>query len=154
MQAVKEGDIYISPFSHKNVNPNSYNYRLGKGLKQCVYDGTNTSFVESEILSSGTELKANTLYLAHTEETIGSKKYMTSLIGRSSIGRLGLFIQITANVGHTGTQHKWTLELYPVRNIIVYPGIIIGQVSFWKNKGLIPQYSGYFGNFDEPTQPK
>jgi dCTP deaminase len=37
------------------------------------------------------------------------------------MGRLGLFLQLSANVGHTGTFHNRTLEIYPTINIIVYP---------------------------------
>jgi hypothetical protein len=44
-------------------------------------------------------------------EELGSRKYAMSLIGRSSIGRLGLFLQVSANLGHTGSSHCWTLEL-------------------------------------------
>ena len=29
IKAVKKGDIFLSPFDEKQVNPNSYNYRLG-----------------------------------------------------------------------------------------------------------------------------
>ena len=60
---------------------------------------------------------------------------MTSLIGRSSVGRLGLFLQITADLGHLGKAHCWTLELKVVQSLIVYPHMKIGQVSFWQVTG-------------------
>lgn len=33
---VRSGEIVISPFSHENVNPNSYNFRLHDQMK--VYE--------------------------------------------------------------------------------------------------------------------
>lgn len=55
-----------------------------------------------------------------------------SLIGRSSTGRLGLFLQVSADLGHTGAEHKWTLELVAAKPIKIYPNMIIGQISFGK----------------------
>ena len=51
------------------------------------------------------------------------------------MGRLGLFLQITAPLGHLGTYHNWTLELKVVQPLKVYPLMKIGQVTFWKTKG-------------------
>lgn len=154
--AIASQDIEIVPYNPELLNPNSYNYRLGKTLKEYVgtKDDGSSIFKEIEIPTEGLLLEAKRLYLGHTYEKIGSRKYMISLIGRSSVGRLGLFLQISANVGHTGTNHQWTLEIFPVQRIIVYPEMIIGQVSFWKNNGAVTPYSGYFGNFNAPTLHK
>lgn len=154
--AVVSQEIEIVPYNPELLNPNSYNYRLGKILKEYVgtKDDGSSIFKEIEIPTEGLLLEAKRLYLGHTHEKIGSKKYMISLIGRSSVGRLGLFLQISANVGHTGTNHQWTLEIFPVQSIMVYPEMIIGQVSFWKNNGEVMPYSGYFGNFNAPTLQK
>lgn len=87
------------------------------------------------ISDDGFVLQPNKLYLANTFEIIGSDKYVTQLIGRSSMGRLGLFLQITAPLGHVGTSHKWTLELKVVQPLKIYPLMKIGQVTFWKISG-------------------
>ncbi len=79
----------------------------------------------------GYVLQPNKLYLAATLEKIGSDKYVTHLIGRSSLGRLGLFLQITAPLGHAGCYHNWTLELKVVEPLRIYPNMVIGQVTFW-----------------------
>ena len=84
---------------------------------------------------NGYVLQPNKLYLANTYEQIGSSKFVTPLIGRSSVGRLGLFLQITAPLGHVGTNHKWTLELNVVQPLKIYPLMKIGQVTFWRTKG-------------------
>lgn len=135
---VGKGNININPFDKQQLNPNSYNYRLDYTLLEidspidskqpCRY---NTIYLDS----NGYILQPNKLYLANTYEMIGSKKFVTQLIGRSSIGRLGLFLQITAPLGHIGTNHKWTLELKVVQPLKVFPLMKIGQVTFWKTKG-------------------
>ncbi|MCG8329458.1 MAG: hypothetical protein MI974_17320 [Chitinophagales bacterium] len=157
LKEVRHNKITIHPFNEAQLNPNSYNYRLGKSLKELVgynKEGDKPIYKNIEIPEEGYTLKAKTLYLGNTYECIGSTDYMISLIGRSSIGRLGLFLQVSANVGHTGTIHHWTLELFPTQDVLVYPKMIVGQVSFWKNSGHISLYKGYFGNFNEPTPPK
>ena len=85
---VEKGTITIDPFSVANINPNSYNYRVGTHIKESL--GSN-KFSEISIPKAGILLKPNTLYLANTKEIIGSELFSTNLIGRSSLGRLGLF---------------------------------------------------------------
>lgn len=83
----------------------------------------------------GYVLQLNRLYLSTTLEEIGSDKYEVSLIGRSSLGRLGLFLQITTDMSQLGSKHCWTLELYVVQPLRIYPGMCIGQVGFWSVVG-------------------
>jgi len=151
---VKAGNIIISPFNAQQINPNSYNYRLGTSYKKRVYkkDGCLRYSKLFKISQNGLLLVPNTLYLSTTEETIGSEKYVTSLIGRSSVGRLGLFVQISADLGNLGSAHKWTLELTCVQPLIIYPNMIIGQVSFWKPEGVINNYAGEYHKSNEPQE--
>lgn len=135
---VHKKNINIVPFDTQMLNPNSYNYRLDYTLLEidCSIDAKQPCTYKTIHLSEdGYVLQPNKLYLANTYEKIGSKKFVTQLIGRSSIGRLGLFLQITAPLGHVGTNHKWTLELKAVQPLRVYPLMKIGQVTFWKIKG-------------------
>lgn len=148
------GKIKISPFDQAMVNPNSYNYRLGEVLyKVCddVIDPKQKSRVEKIVIpESGYCLQPGVLYLGSTYEKIGSDEYAMQLIGRSSIGRLGLFLQVSAPLGHVGTYHNWTLELKVVQPLIVYPRMKIGQVSFWKVKGENDTpYLGKYWNYSE-----
>lgn len=151
--AQMEGDICISPFAPSQLNPNSYNYRLGKHLK--VFKATKNGrpvFSDIEIPEAGYVLQPHTMYLGHTKEIIGSKKYAISLIGRSSMGRLGLFLQVSANLGHTTSCHQWTLELVAAKPIRLYPNMIIGQVTFWDNQGEIYDHPFTYANFSLPTE--
>lgn len=146
---VANGRITIRPFRNDQLNPNSYNYRLGPELYEVtspVIDPLIKPALRKLALgSAGVLLQPNRLYLGHTMEVIGSTKYVTSLIGRSSIGRLGLFLQITADLGQLGQPHQWTLELKVVQPLRIYPGMKIGQVSFWVPDGepSKPYISGY-----------
>ncbi len=152
-EEIKKGNITIEPFSPRQINPNSYNYRLGSVLKVFEkFDRNKSVFREVKIPEEGYILEPRKMYLATTKEIIGSSKYAMSLIGRSSMGRYGLFLQCSANLGHTTSKHKWTLEIVAAIPIRLYPGMIIGQVSFWKNYGLIKKYSGQYGFLNHPQE--
>lgn len=152
---VSKGRITLEPFTEQLVNPNSYNYRLGPVLCEFsdeVIDPRHTPVLKQHIIpEEGFVLLPNKLYLGHTLEIIGSDEYVTSLIGRSSVGRLGLFLQITADLGQLGKAHQWTLELKVVQPLRVYAGIRIGQVSFWQPKGHIS--STYDHGYTAHNQP-
>ena len=55
--------------------------------------------------------------------------------GRSSIGRLGLFIHVTAGFGDIGFHGYWTLEMYCIHPIKIYPDIEICQIYYHAIKG-------------------
>ena len=133
--------ISISPFEESLLNPNSYNYRLGDTLYEVMDDVIDpkkkTTYKKIKLTSKGYLLKPNKLYLGNTYEKIGSSKYVTQLIGRSSMGRLGLFLQITAPLGHVGCNHNWTLELKCTQPLRIYPHMRIGQVTFWVLDGEV-----------------
>ncbi|MDH6140476.1 dCTP deaminase [Kitasatospora sp. GP30] len=151
-QEVQAGRIIIEPFHPEAVNPNSYNYRLGKRLKR--YDQAKGRFVELELPQNGYVLSPHRMYLGHTAETIGSSVYAMSLIGRSSMGRLGLFLQLSADLGHTTSCHRWTLEIVATRPIRIYPGMVVGQVSFWRNTGTIRPTPALYAAFNDPCESR
>jgi len=158
-EEVNNGNITIFPFCEYLLNPNSYNYRLDKTVlvpQDSIIDPKEAmKYTTVEIPEEGYILRPDKFYLANTLEIIGSKKYTTTLIGRSSIGRLGLFLQITADLGHIGTSHKWTLELHCVQPLVIYFNMKIGQVAFWENDGKIKNlYSGEYGKCSLPTISK
>lgn len=136
---IKDGSIVIEPFVKEQINPNSYNYRIGDSLIEISdqpIDPKKTASARHHLLpEEGFLLHPRRLYLAHTQEKIGSREYVTTLIGRSSLGRLGLWLQISADLGHLGDAHCWTLELSVVQPLWIYPGMIVGQVSFWLPMG-------------------
>jgi dCTP deaminase len=147
----EEGSITIEPFAADQINPNSYNYRLGPklGIPEIGQDGSVT-FNMIDIPKDGYVIQPMTTYLGHTHEVLGSDIYAMSLIGRSSLGRLGLFLQVSANLGHTGSCHQWTLEIVSAKSFKLYPYMRIGQISFWENKGEVKSYSDGYSKFNVP----
>lgn len=146
------GDIVIDPFEPALINPNSYNYRLGCQLiERCPSE--NAEWDEAlSLTSAGYVLRPGRLYLASTHERIGSRRYVTTLLGRSSLGRLGLFLTATADLGHIGCESNWTLELSVVQPLRIYPGMRIGQVAFWSVAGADELYKGPY-QFDSAPMP-
>ena len=61
--------------------------------------------------------------------------------GRSSIGRLGLFVHVTAGFGDVGFCGYWTLEMFAVQPVKIYPGASICQIFFHQIAGDITEYS-------------
>jgi dCTP deaminase len=148
--AVHTGDIVIRPFEPQSLNPNSYNYRIGPEL--LAWSPLRRQFGRIRFPGSGLLLNPGQLYLGSTLEHIGSRKYATLLLGRSSIGRLGLFVNITADLGHVGSEGQWTLELRVIQPLRIYPRQTIGQVSFWVSTGRRTLYDGSY-KFDIGPKP-
>lgn len=153
-EEVWKGNITINPFHNELLNPNSYNYTLGDELllieDDIIDPKVKVKVKKIKLTNEGYVLEPKRLYLGFTNEIIGSDMYVTQLIGRSSVGRLGLFLQVTAPLGHTGCKHKWTLELKTVQPLKVYPNMKIGQVTFWKVDGEELQYRGEYNKYLKP----
>lgn len=146
-KCVIDGSITIDPFNSSFINPNSYNYRIGKFYKCLPGDEM------YEMNEEGLLLIPGKLYLFSTIETIGSDKYVISLIGRSSVGRLGIFVQCHSDMSNLGSSHKWTLEISCIHQVKIYPDMKIGQVSFWVPKGPIDSlYTEKYNNYNLPHE--
>ena len=60
--------------------------------------------------------------------------------GRSSVGRLGLFVHVTAGFGDVGFEGFWTLEMFAVQPVRIYPGIQICQIFYHEINGEVTEY--------------
>ena len=142
---VKEGSIAIDPFTDEQINPNSYNLRLHPDL--LIYDNDILDMREKNSASplvipeGGLLLEPHKLYLGRTVERTSTDKYVPMLEGRSSVGRLGLFIHITAGFGDIGFDGFWTLEIFCVQPIKIYPNVEICQVYYHTIEGEHENYS-------------
>ena len=132
-------NIIIEPYCEDQVNPNSYNLRLGNELMLYTEDildvkqkSKTTVFTIPE---DGFVLKPGELYLAKTYEYTETYKYVPVVFGRSSTGRLGLTVHITAGFGDVGFKGNWTLQLTCVKPIRIYPLMKICQVAFFETTG-------------------
>ncbi|MEO6703237.1 MAG: dCTP deaminase [Jatrophihabitantaceae bacterium] len=144
----RAGRIVIDPFDESAVNPNSYNFTLSDQLvvyADGVLDaGQANPTEELSIPPDGLRLSANRLYLAATREVLGSEHYVPTFAARSSVARLGLFINLSAPLGDIGFIGRWTLQLYATHDVIVYEGMQIGQMMWWKTLGDITLYDGKY----------
>jgi dCTP deaminase len=152
---VKKGRIIITPFNKCQLNPNSYNFALGKTIKiykNYILDPKIDNETETlEIPKDGLVLDPKRLYLGHTKEVMGSNYYVPVIRGRSSTGRLGLFVHITSDLIDIGSINQWTLMMHAVQKVRIYPGMLIGQVTFWRVLGKIKLYSGKYQGSHGPV---
>lgn len=136
--------IKITPYNESQLNPNSYNLTLHPDL--LVYDNEVLDMKQENKASSivipeeGMVLQPGKLYLGRTVEYTETDKYVPMLEGRSSIGRLGLFVHITAGFGDVGFSGFWTLEMFCVQPIRIYPGIQICQIFYHTIEGEYELY--------------
>lgn len=143
--------IVIDPFEPSQLNPNSYNLRLHDELR--VYDHreldmrTENTSQELAIPEEGLLLEPHRLYLGRTVEYTATDGFVPMLEGRSSVGRLGLFVHITAGFGDVGFRGFWTLEMFCVQPIRIYAGVEICQVFYHTIEGDYDPYrSGKYQN--------
>ena len=102
------------------------------------------------ISEEGYKLEPNELYLGRTLEYTTTKNFVPMIEGRSSIGRLGIFIHITAGFGDVGFSGYWTLEIFCIKPIIIYPNVEIAQLYYHTIDGEYEEYnsSKYQNNTD------
>ena len=87
------------------------------------------------------------LYLGRTVEHTKTDSYVPMLEGRSSVGRLGMFVHVTAGFGDVGFNGYWTLEIFVVEPLIIYPEVEICQIYFHTIEGEYQSYvSGKYQN--------
>ncbi len=144
-------EIVIEPFDKKRLNPNSYNLSLHNQL--LVYENhqldmkTPNPVKTLTIPETGLVLEPNKLYLGRTNEYTKTDRFVPMLEGRSSIGRLGLFIHVTAGFGDVGFSGYWTLEIFCVQPIRIYPNVEICQIYYHDIQGeYVPYSSGKYQN--------
>ena len=100
-----------------------------------------------EIGDEGFVLKPGKLYLGSTVEKTWSDSFVPIISGRSSVGRKGISIHVTAGFGDIGFRGNWTLEIFALEQIIIHPGDEIGQIYFESAVGDTSyQYNGRYQN--------
>lgn len=144
-------NIIIEPFNRNQLNSNSYNVKLHNKLliyKENLLDMKKPNETKEIIISEeGFKLESNQLYLGRTLEYTSTKKFVPMIEGRSSIGRLGIFIHITAGFGDVGFSGYWTLEIFCIKPIIIYPNVEIAQLYYHTIDGDYEEYnSGKYQN--------
>jgi len=144
-EALKEGRISIDPYEESFVQPSSIDLRVDEVFR--TFENHKYSVIDPKAPQEDltTEVKATEeqpfilhpgeFVLGSTLEVVGlSNDVVARLEGKSSLGRLGLLIHSTAGFIDPGFEGHITLELSNVANlpIAIYPGMKIGQISFYQ----------------------
>lgn len=168
LDAIKAGDFEITPFDEKHVGPNSIDLHLSdEPLKLYGASPLRSTFHELDAGDSAPLdphnlpplvpyfphedpkgpyylLMPGRLYLASTREHTRSRCFVPYVDGRSSTGRLGLAVHVTAGRGDVGFRGNWTLELFVVQPLIVRPGMRLAQLTLHTVAGDLTPYDGRY----------
>lgn len=152
-----DDDIIIKPYDKNKLNPNSYNLSLHDELM--VYEDVQLDMKKENrckklsIPLDGLLLEPGRLYLGRTIEYTETHKLVPMLEGRSSIGRLGMFIHVTAGFGDVGFKGFWTLEIICTQPINVYSGVAVCQIYYHTIEGEYEEYSSSKYQNNDDIQP-
>jgi dCTP deaminase len=132
----------VSPYSREQLAPASYDVRLGNAFR--VFERNATPFIDldaPEDITKLVEIADEDYFLLHpgefvlgvTDEYVNvPSNIVARLEGKSSVGRLGIFVHVTAGYIDPGFQGRITLEmacLHPLP-VMLRPGRLIAQLSF------------------------
>jgi dCTP deaminase len=140
--AIDNGEISISPFCSSQINPNSYDVRLGSSFvrfPEC-HEPLNP-FDETDVESYGDVFNSQVpitiapgeCILAETVETIKLNRGIVAAIeGKSSLARMFQEIHMTGGWIDAGFEGSITLEIVNnlPRPFVLVPGMAIGQLVF------------------------
>lgn len=123
IQEIGDGDLTIEPYNESNVEPASVDLRLGKDFKRPrrklskslhkpITLDSDENQLRYEDISESIELDCGDFVLATTLETVSIPDYLVAhVLGRSSLGRLGISVHQTAGYIDPGFSGQITLEL-------------------------------------------
>ena len=143
--AIASGRIIIDPYDKTMVQPSSVDVRCDRFFR--VFENHRYAHIDPKApqddLTAMVEAAEEDPFILHpgefvlgaTLEVVGlPDDVVARLEGKSSLGRLGLLIHSTAGFIDPGFKGQVTLELSNVANlpITIYPGMKIGQISFYQ----------------------
>ena len=154
-RAVEDGRIAIDPYDVSLINPVSVDLRLGSSVRMyentpgrgpldCRDQASLQAYGYSEITDDGLVLWPGHLYLMHTLERVSTHYFVPILDGKSSIGRLGIQVHMTAGFGDPGFDGQYTLEVTTVYPVRVYAGMRFCQMRFHMIAGEVALYDGNY----------
>ncbi len=149
---IREGDLCIEPLEEGQIQPASVDIRLGNTF--CVLEDTSNGIIRlsddikyKTIITDRYLLLPGQFVLATTVEYFRLPDNLTAFVeGRSSLGRLGLFIQ-NAGWVDPGFEGEITLELFNANRcaIELQAGHRIGQLVFARMaQSALHPYSGKY----------
>ena len=154
-KALATGAISVRGLRKDSIGSNSIDLHLAPTLAvytSSVLDAARQNPIHLfRIPDTGYMLEPGRLYLGVTREwTETTGGIVPWLDGKSSAGRLGLSVHATAGRGDAGFQGHWTLEIsvlcarplpwymrWRKEGVIVYPGMPIAQLSYFRTEGPV-----------------
>lgn len=146
-------DIIIEPFNEECVNPNSYNVTLANEL--FIYE---ESMIDVKVMpktkkiiipEEGIVLEPNKLYIGRTNEYTETYNLVPMIEGRSSLGRLGIFTHASAGFGDVGYKGSWSVQLFSIHPVKIYPNMRIAQLYYLEILGEHDHYSSKYDGRDQ-----
>lgn len=162
-QEIASGRLVIDP-PPQHIGPNSIDLHLAPmllvymGVASCARIGDPMVHIKGACLDAqaanktmtigippdGHVLHPGVLYLGSTVERTYTPHHVPYVDGRSSIGRLGIFVHCTAGRGDIGFDGNWTLEISCVHPVRIYAGMRIAQLTLHEAVGEIEPYAGRY----------
>jgi dCTP deaminase len=154
---VASGKIVLKPFVVSQLGTISYKFRLGNKISAIrnLLDSKAPAPLNFEAIPhAGYVLEPGVLYLVQTYEVMGSCDFAQQIFALRDVGSAGIFIHISADLGHSGAITQWTLEITTDHKITLYPQQFIGQIIFWKLEGIRSLYNGEYHNMPQSLPSK
>ncbi len=162
--AVQGGKIRIEPFVEVQLQPASYDIRLGNDF--VLTDDHTTTAVDPcrkkyaktrKVVIADDEpfvLHPSSSVLAVSKELFGSEHFLIHLGGKSSLARLGLSVHNTAGIINPGHFLNIVFEVTNQHNIpiILRPGMRIAQILFSTLSSVPEKSYGKMGRFARNNQ--
>jgi dCTP deaminase len=139
------GRLKITPWNPDSLGSNSYDVHLGRWLAE--YDGYELDAAKENAIHyyaipcDGFVLTPGHLYLGVTREHTESHDCVPRLSGKSSVGRLGISVHVTAGEGDAGFIGHWTLEITAALPVRIYAGMPIGQITWTECPRVSQEYA-------------
>ena len=141
-ERIKTGEIVIEPFSEEFLQPASYDLHLDNQV--LIFDKEKYGLIDVkqpsdalmkriEIGDDGYIIHPGDFVLANVKEITGvDNRHVGRLEGKSSLGRLGLVIHVTAGFLDPGNKLRMTLEMVNLSGlpIKIYKDMKIAQLAF------------------------
>lgn len=136
--AIDAGRIVVRPYDPACLRVNSYDVHLSPFLLRRRPDSLRgldcaeePEMEELIIPPEGFWLQPQTLYLGATMEYTEAHGLVPWLDGKSSSGRLGLSVHITAGRGDAGFCGHWTLEMTVPEPLRIHAAMPAGQLTWF-----------------------
>ncbi len=114
---------------------------------RCLDMSRENGVVHFDIGERGFLLLPGIMYLMHTAERVRARQHVPVLDGKSSIGRLGIKVHLTAGYGDIDFDGQYTLEVEATHPVIVYPGVRFCQIRFHTVCGELSSYQSHRSNY-------